>query len=296
MTKKEFAEFKKNLAKFGQSDPIVVQGSQILDGRHRYLACKELGIEPKIVEFRALGVAGDPVDWILAQNLARRHLNRVQRAAMIVKFREWKRISGSNDPNIRRGRGRPSLGGRKREQISAATGLSERQSRYLLQVDDQSPKALDAIITGALPLTKAVKGLPLKNPAKILPTPITQREAEIAAKKAMKKLKTIANRFGEFSVSFWRQLREEMEHANPPRSPKLSKGTLNDSGIFVRPGIPYIPGVAINTSLYAAVVLLEPYSDPFARALSQKVEGMIDDVLKIMVSADPNFTHSSCEC
>lgn len=36
----------------GQLQDIVTQGGQIIDGRHRYIACRRLGLEPRFVEYK----------------------------------------------------------------------------------------------------------------------------------------------------------------------------------------------------------------------------------------------------
>ena len=39
-----------DIAHNGQQEPIVIQDSQVIDGRHRLRACEWLGIEPRIRE------------------------------------------------------------------------------------------------------------------------------------------------------------------------------------------------------------------------------------------------------
>ena len=51
-------------------------GNQIIDGRNRYLACVEVGVEP---EFRAYE-GDDPLRFVIDQNINRRHLGTAQRA------------------------------------------------------------------------------------------------------------------------------------------------------------------------------------------------------------------------
>ena len=47
---------------------------KIIDGRNRYLACKQLGIEPKTVKV----TPENPVSYVVSKNLHRRHLNASQ--------------------------------------------------------------------------------------------------------------------------------------------------------------------------------------------------------------------------
>ena len=58
-------------------DPITRYRGLIVDGTHRYRACKELGIEPRYEEWDEVGSL---VDFVLSKNLDRRHLSESQRA------------------------------------------------------------------------------------------------------------------------------------------------------------------------------------------------------------------------
>jgi hypothetical protein len=66
-----------DIKKFGQLEDGVLFKGKILDGRNRYRACKILKIP-----FRAKEYSGkmDPLDYIISQNLHRRHLNIAQRS------------------------------------------------------------------------------------------------------------------------------------------------------------------------------------------------------------------------
>lgn len=77
MAPDEYAGLREDIRKHGLLEPIYVYQKTILDGRNRYKACTELGIEPLFVEWYG---QGSPVDFIVSLNLHRRHLNETQRA------------------------------------------------------------------------------------------------------------------------------------------------------------------------------------------------------------------------
>ena len=49
MSDEEYESLKADIAAHGQREPLVVHEGRVLDGRHRYRACLELGLEPKTV-------------------------------------------------------------------------------------------------------------------------------------------------------------------------------------------------------------------------------------------------------
>jgi hypothetical protein len=54
----------------------------ILDGRCRWDACKNAGVEPRIVQYQG----SDPVGFVVSRNLKRRHLNEGQRAMIAARL------------------------------------------------------------------------------------------------------------------------------------------------------------------------------------------------------------------
>lgn len=79
MSDVDLDHLRESIERQGQLDEILVFEGKILDGRHRYEACVELGREPKLREFK--GTAQDAFVHSVALNLSRRHLTTVQRAA-----------------------------------------------------------------------------------------------------------------------------------------------------------------------------------------------------------------------
>jgi N6-adenosine-specific RNA methylase IME4 len=76
------ADIKEN----GLREPIVIFGDMILDGRNRFSACMQAGVEPDFVMY-----AGDnPLAFVVSKNMSRRHLNESQRAMLGARISSMK--------------------------------------------------------------------------------------------------------------------------------------------------------------------------------------------------------------
>jgi hypothetical protein len=85
MTAEEFTEFKADIKAQGLREPITLYEGKILDGKHRYRACRELGIEIKTHVWRPQD--GQPLDFIISENIRRRMLTTGQKAALALELR-----------------------------------------------------------------------------------------------------------------------------------------------------------------------------------------------------------------
>ena len=74
MPSADFAALVEDIRVHGVKIPILVHGGHILDGRHRYLACRELGIRCPAIEWNGR----DPWFELQSRNLLRRHLAKDQ--------------------------------------------------------------------------------------------------------------------------------------------------------------------------------------------------------------------------
>ena len=70
----------------GQLEPIDVVGDEVLDGWHRYRACRLLEIEPKT---RDIPEGLELVGYVLGKNAHRRHMTGEQRAAVVMLAADW---------------------------------------------------------------------------------------------------------------------------------------------------------------------------------------------------------------
>ena len=70
-----------DILKHGVREPIVFLDGAILDGRNRYMAARDLGVEYPRTEY----AGDDPLAFVISHNLHRRHLSESQRASIAAR-------------------------------------------------------------------------------------------------------------------------------------------------------------------------------------------------------------------
>lgn len=79
----EYAAFVADIAANGQRQPIyLMPDGSILDGRNRWHACADLGLEPMCETYHG----DDPIGFVISLNLTRRHLSESQRAMIAARL------------------------------------------------------------------------------------------------------------------------------------------------------------------------------------------------------------------
>ncbi|MBN1329302.1 MAG: ParB N-terminal domain-containing protein [Candidatus Heimdallarchaeota archaeon] len=91
MAYEEYQGLKKDISENGLLDPIILFEKKILDGRNRYKACEELGLEIKTI---SLNGDTEPIGFVLSKNLHRRHLTTAQKAEIALLILERKTFEG----------------------------------------------------------------------------------------------------------------------------------------------------------------------------------------------------------
>jgi hypothetical protein len=111
MEEEELRSLADDILAHGQRNPARRYNGKIIDGRNRVLACDLAGVEPWIIDWEG---PGDPLDYIVSENLYRRHLTTAQKAAIGVDLKEklaermrLKQREGGRQGGERAGRGRP---------------------------------------------------------------------------------------------------------------------------------------------------------------------------------------------
>ena len=100
LSKEEFEALKKDIETHGLKQPIVRLNGKIIDGRQRYRAVVELGIEPTYIDIDS---KAKPEDVLVSNNLLRRHLSESQRAIIGAKLVTTKLGSNQSDDGVTQG-------------------------------------------------------------------------------------------------------------------------------------------------------------------------------------------------
>jgi ParB-like chromosome segregation protein Spo0J len=151
-----------DIKKHGLREPIVIFEGEILDRRHRYLACKEAGYqfgENDLTEFKD----DDPLGYVVSHNLHRRHLTENQRAIVAAKISTLR--YGANQ--------------HRKE------GSSIELSSTLLNVSEASTKRAKAVLDNGVPeLVQMVEQNTIKASAvqELVKRPVEEQRAILAKK------------------------------------------------------------------------------------------------------------------
>jgi hypothetical protein len=145
MPDEELSALADNIKAHGLHDSIVLYQGKVLDGWHRYQACRMVGVNPRTIDFRGK----DPASYVESKNDYRRHSTASQRALTKVGLAEW------------RGRGKPSLnpqdcGIKTTAEMATDAHVSPRSIEHAKVVHEQGSEALkDAVMQGDVGIEKA---------------------------------------------------------------------------------------------------------------------------------------------
>ena len=130
-----FSDLVVDIRQSGLLEPIVVDSEgRILDGRNRYRACLEAGVEPRFVEWKG---DGPLIELSLRLNLRRRHLNESQRAmvaARLAKFMERAAVLRKGTRTDLVANLQPGERRRSAHEAAARINVSQRLVSYALKV------------------------------------------------------------------------------------------------------------------------------------------------------------------
>lgn len=147
MASEAFKALVEDVRRNGQLRDIVLHEGMILDGRHRYRACLACGIEPRMVEFSG----GDPIAFVISENVARRHLSESQRAmvaAHLASLEKGQTLRSANLP----------ISPVTQPQAAEMLGVSERTVRKAQDVRKTgTPTLVTKVEAGDITVSEAAK-------------------------------------------------------------------------------------------------------------------------------------------
>jgi ParB/Sulfiredoxin domain len=204
LTPTQQAELTADIQANGQQVPIVVIKNQIIDGRHRYQACRELGIKPKVID-----ATGDPFLLVQSLNLRRRHLTAEQIAAFHKRIQREhpaldKKLKAIEDAARDRQLGALKQGtkipgrvpgsptgktGRTAALIAAEIGSTATAVKRVAQVEREAPEALPAIEAGKVTAKQVLRHGGTKGAPK-RPEPARAPEDRDSLRQAMDQIRT----------------------------------------------------------------------------------------------------------
>lgn len=184
-----FAELVDDIRANGLAQPITLCDGQILDGRNRYRACREAGVEPRFTEY-----TGDsPVAFVWSANGVRRQLSKSQLSAIAAKMlpvlheeaRRRKANStsfGAADRDVQHVADAGDCG-RARDKAGEIVGVSGENVRRAAVVMDRDPALFAQVERGEVTVHDAHHRVTKPDAPPIAPTkkPRAARVAEIAA-------------------------------------------------------------------------------------------------------------------
>ncbi len=163
MTDEEFQRLKANISERGQDDPIIIYNDKIIDGRHRYRACIELEIQPKIIK---VSNKDNFVDLVISKNMHRRELTSSQRAAIGVNLlpeyekrarERQKTSSGGSNPQLREKIPKAEPYGRASETVAKIVGSNRKYIEFLWNIKEEYPDLFDQVFNGRKTISQIKK-------------------------------------------------------------------------------------------------------------------------------------------
>lgn len=152
MNDSEFKALKEDIQRNGLLEAIWTYREQIVDGRHRYKACTELGIEPR---FREWSGDGRLIDFVVSLNLSRRHLTESQRSMIAGRIANMERtdtLTHSRSANLQ------NDDKVSQSDAAAAVNVSTRSVASAKKVLERgTPELIAAVDSGKVSVSKAAK-------------------------------------------------------------------------------------------------------------------------------------------
>lgn len=143
----EYRKLRDDIKANGLIEPIWTYEGKILDGRNRYTACLDAGIDPRYKQYEG----NEPIKFVLSLNLHRRHLNETQRglvASRIANMRQGTRTDLELPANL------PKV---SQPEAAQLLNVSERTLRTVKAIERDAPDLIPMMETGEMTASKATQ-------------------------------------------------------------------------------------------------------------------------------------------
>ena len=145
MTGDDYRALVQDISDNGIMEPITLYQGQILDGRNRWTACLELGIDPPQKEY----TGDNPLAYVVSLNLVRRHLSESQRGMIAARM--------ANAP-AHRPESAPIGALISQPEAAELMNVSTRTVKSAKQVIEQgTPELIRAVDAGEMTVNAAIK-------------------------------------------------------------------------------------------------------------------------------------------
>ena len=157
----EYQSLCDDITEHGLHEPILLYEGRILDGRNRYRACIDAGVEPRFCEWDGNGSA---LDMAISKNLHRRHLNPGQLAFVALEVEkvlavEAKERQRGGQGGVLLGANLPQAKGRALEHAAAIFGVSRRTAQEAKKLKAEAPDLAERVRAGDVTISEAKKEL-----------------------------------------------------------------------------------------------------------------------------------------
>jgi len=192
----DFKEFVEDIRRNGLLCPIELYEGKIIDGRNRYRACLELGIEPEVVDVD--GHVSDPGGYVISLNIHRRHLSISRRAMSMARLRDIYDAKAKERQRQSKGRGQkgkevcPDLNGQSRDKLGKLAKVSGRTIDKATKILKHGSKELiRAVETDQVTVNRAVTVLDRPKSEQLKALNVKPREPKTRENNGQWKTKTI---------------------------------------------------------------------------------------------------------
>ena len=151
MPEDQFNSLIDSIRDHGLLTPIMLYEGKILDGRHRYKACINLGVEPLFEIYEG----EDALGYVIALNLSRRHLDDSQRALIAGRLSNLKRGSNQSASKTLVPNGTPALTAQEAGDRMNVPKRSVDRARKVLKTG--SAELVEAVEHGKLKIATAAQ-------------------------------------------------------------------------------------------------------------------------------------------